>query len=239
LIDMRFFAALCAVAACSSDPGGVPLDAAPPPDAGPPSAVDLLFVIEDGDTTVQQNFAMNIPLLINALHHAPSGAPDLHIAIITPNMGAGYFTPTIGECSTPDRGNFITDVRAATDPACQTNRLRNGEHFFVDGASTNYTGDLATALGCVMQVGVSECPFRHQLAALRAALGDPEHGIVAPDGNAGFLRRNARLAVVMTAQDDDCSAPDDTLLFDPFQRSVSDPLGPLDRFRCNEAPAMD
>src|SRR5262249_14407521 len=139
---MKRAAIILCFAACTSDPGGVPLDA-PSPDAGPPSAVDLLFVIEDSDGTVQQNFAMNLPVLVNALQHAPSGAPDLHIAIITPEMGAGYWTPTIGECSTPDRGNFITEVRAATDPACTTNRLRNGAHFFVDGATTNYTGDLA------------------------------------------------------------------------------------------------
>jgi hypothetical protein len=230
----RAFATTILLAACSSDPGGMRLDGPPPPDAGPPSAVDLLFVIEDGDTTVQENIAMNLPVLIDALQHAPSGAPDLHMAFMTPEMGAGTFTTTVPGCSNPDWGAFIDIPRVATDPACQSNRLNAGEHFFKDGVSRNYSGDLATAAGCIAQVGWSQCPFHHQFAALRMALGDPDHGIYAPDGNAGFLRPNARLAIIFTAQDDDCSAPDDTLLFDPSQNSLSDPLGPLGRFRCAE-----
>src|SRR5262249_2733669 len=153
-----------------------------------------------------------------------------HMAFMTPEWGAGAFTTTVPGCGNSDWGNFIDTVRAATDTACQTNRLNVGEHFFKDGATRNYSGELATAAGCIAQVGWRQCPFPHQFSALRAALGDPAAGIVAPDGNAGFLRPNARLAIVFTAQDDDCSAPDDTLLFDPSQNSVSDPLGPLDRF---------
>lgn len=232
---MRLFAVLCVFAACNSDPGGMRIDAAPMPDAGPPSAVDLLFVVEGCcDVLEKQILATNLPVLINALHNAPSGAPDLHIAITTTNMGAGAFTNSVPGCAAPDMGRFVDTVRAATDPACQTNRLEAGQHFFVDGASRNYTGDLATAVSCVLQVGAGGCGFRQHFAAMRNALGDPANGLAAPAENAGFLRPHARLAVVLVGEAYDCSAPPDTLLFDPSQTSLSDPLGPLSSFRCIE-----
>src|SRR6185369_9283957 len=55
-----------------------------------------------------------------------------------------------------------------------------------------------------------------------------------PAGNGGFLRDDAYLAVVLVTNEDDCSVPDDSELFDPRQTLMSDPLGPLWSFRCNE-----
>jgi hypothetical protein len=233
---MRFFGALCVLTGCSSEAGGIRIDAAPMPDAGPPSAVDILFLMDDSsnEDVEQNNLKQNLPVLINALHNAPSGAPDLHIAVITSDMGAGAFTSMVPGCMGPDMGRFVATPRAATDPACTTNRLNAGEHFFIDGTQINYTGDLATALGCVLQVGGNGCGFEHHLSAMRTALGDPGAGIVAPDGNAGFRRPNARLAVIIDADEDDCSAPPDSFLFDTTQNNLSDPLGPLASFRCTE-----
>src|SRR5262249_20494136 len=152
---------------------------------------------------------------INALHSAPSGAPDLHIAVTTSDMGAGAYTSSLADCQAPEMGRFIDADRTVSDPDCQTNRLDSGQHFLVDGATRNYSGDLAIALGCLVPVGYSGCHFRQLLAAMRAALGDPTQGIVAPDVNAGFLRPNARLAIVFATNYWDCSAPPDTMLFDP------------------------
>ena len=39
---------------------------------------------------------------------------------------------------------------------------------------------------------------------------------------------------MLITDEDDCSAPDDTDLFDPSQTLVTDPLGPIDSYRCNE-----
>jgi hypothetical protein len=228
LIDMRFLAAWCVFAACSSDPGGVPLHAGP--DAGPPSAVDLLFVIEDTDTTEEENLAFNMPALVNALKNAPSGAADLHIGVTTVSLGAGAFTSSIPGCMTPDDGNFVSTVRASTDPACETNKLNANQHFFIDGTGRNYSGDLATALGCIVEVGAGGCGFEHHLEAIRRALGDPQMGLQPAPNNAGFLRPEARLAVIILAEEDDCSAPPDSTLFDPNDTS----LGPLASFRCTE-----
>ena len=176
-----------------------------------------------------------MPAFFDTLHNAPSGAPDLHIAVTTTDMGAGAFTSSVPGCSSPDLGNFITTPRSPQDPtSCTTNRMNNGEHFFKDGATRNYTGDLATAVGCIVQLSGLGCGFRHPLAAARAALGDSQTGIIPPDGNAGFLRANARLAIIFVVEEDDCSVPSNSLLFDPSQTQLSDPLGPLINFRCVE-----
>jgi hypothetical protein len=76
------------------------------------------------------------------------------------------------------------------------------------------------------------CRFPHSLAsALRALGGD---GAAAPPQNAGFLRSGAFLAIVLVTNQDDCSAPPDTPIFDPASQYVADPLGPLTSFRCAE-----
>jgi hypothetical protein len=200
--------------------------------------IDILFLVDDSSsmTTVQQNVAMNFPVFINILTSLPT-RPNMHIAVTTSSMGAGAFTSSVPGCMAPDLGNFVYQIRAATDPACQTNKLNTNEHFFQDlnnGASKNYTGDLATAFGCVAQVGANGCGFEHQMAGVRAALGDPMMNLPAPAGNANFLRDDAYLAIIWITNEDDCSAPPDSQLFDPNQNAVTDPLGPLASFRCTE-----
>jgi hypothetical protein len=233
---MRFWVLICLLVAACGDDTAVGRPDAASVDAGPPSAIDLLFVVEDSPIEDTQNLAVSLPALVNTLRNSPSGAPDLHIAITTTSMGAGAFSSSIPGCMGTDMGRFVTSVRGNPQDwtACSANHLNTGEHFFIEGPTRNYTGDLATAVGCVVQVGAQGCGFRHPLAAMRAALGDSDQGIVPPDGNAGFLRPNSRLAVIIVAGEDDCSSAPDSLLFDPSQTSLSDPLGPLNNFRCVE-----
>jgi hypothetical protein len=54
------------------------------------------------------------------------------------------------------------------------------------------------------------------------------------DANAGFLRPDAYLGVILITNEDDCSVPDDSDLIDASQTHMSDPYGPLWSFRCNE-----
>jgi len=196
--------------------------------------MDLLFMVDDSSsmTTVQQNLGMNFPVFINVLQQLPGGLPNIHIAITTSSMGAGAFTSSVPGCMAPDDGSFIDQIRSATDPACQTSRLNPGEHYFIasqDGSTNNFSGDLATAFACLAQVGANGCGFEHPLAAVERALG-PD----APPENAGFLRDYAFLGIVLITDEDDCSAPPDSQLFDPSQNTNADPLGPLASFRCTE-----
>jgi hypothetical protein len=71
------------------------------------------------------------------------------------------------------------------------------------------------------------------VGSLLRALGADGNG-GPPIENANFLRPNALLAVVIVTNEDDCSAPINSTFFDPTSRHVSDPLGPLSSFRCNE-----
>jgi hypothetical protein len=218
-------------------------------DGGPPSfqqnfstgalPLDLLFMVDDSSNMnqVQDNLAINFPVFVNILESLPV-RPDLHLAVVTSDMGAGAFTASVPGCMAPDLGNFVSTPRAPADPtACATNRLNSGEHFIIDahgGTQKNYTGDLAPTFGCLAQVGSSGCGFEHQLAAVRAALGDPMMSLPAPAGNANFLRDDAVLGIIWVTNEDDCSAPPNSELFDPNQNSLSDPLGPLSSFRCTE-----
>jgi hypothetical protein len=68
------------------------------------------------------------------------------------------------------------------------------------------------------------------LQSVRAAL-DPD---LMPPENRDFLRDEAVLAIVLLTDEDDCSAPPDTSLFDPTQTLITDPLGPMASYRCNE-----
>jgi hypothetical protein len=63
----------------------------------------------------------------------------------------------------------------------------------------NFDGELASAFGCLALVGTTGCGFEQQLRAIGAALDNPE--------NAGFLRDDAVLGIVIVTDEDDCSGP--------------------------------
>jgi hypothetical protein len=52
--------------------------------------------------------------------------------------------------------------------------------------------------------------------------------------NQGFRRDDAQLVVLLMTDEDDCSAKDPDLLFDPSQTAMDSTLGPLSAFRCFE-----
>jgi hypothetical protein len=197
-------------------------------------AADVLFLIDDSSSMkpIQSNLARNFPAFIDALRMVEGGLPDVHIAVTTSSMGAGASTVT--GCGAPDGGRFVYQPRAASDPACQTTkRITGPEHFIasLDGGTRNNFAagvDIADVFTCIAEVGDSGCGFEHQLAAVRAALGDPAMGLPPAPGNQGFLREDAYLAVVFITNEDDCSAPPSSQLFDPGNAA----LGPLESYRC-------
>src|SRR5262249_21797498 len=98
----------------------------------------------------------------------------------------------------------------------------------------NYTGNLADVFGCIARLGATGCGFEHQFAATLRALG--ADGSPAPTQNAGFLRPDAYLAIVMLTNEDDCSALPNVMLYDvsASNQSLGSQLGPPGNFRCNE-----
>jgi hypothetical protein len=100
----------------------------------------------------------------------------------------------------------------------------------------NFSGELADALKCTTNLGDTGCGFEAPFASTLYAL---HYGSLAQGenpGTDGFLRPDARLAIVMLTNEDDCSVAGNSLLLDPAINSVSDPtgLGVLGSYRCTE-----
>jgi hypothetical protein len=197
--------------------------------------VDVLFVVDTapGARGAQEKLAAGFGPLVEALRAGHTRRPNLHVAVISSDLGAGADAATDAPGCRPggDRGVFQSAPRGA----CAASGLPPTARFISvldDGANFDSAHTLPEVLACVAPLGDSGCVFRQPFAAALRALG--ADGAPAPVENAGFLRPNAFLSIVFVTSDDDCSAPTDTTLFDPTSRLVSDPLGPLTTFRCAE-----
>jgi hypothetical protein len=198
----------------------------------PTRAVDILFMIDNssGMRLQQERLLRNFPTFLSVLRTIPGGLPDLHLAVITSDMGAG--DGSISGCAqTGDGGRFQRTPR----PPCATSPLYTGATFIIDdgAGNRNYTGLLEDAFTCIAAVGEQGCGFEQPLAAVARALG--ADGSPAPAENQGFLRPDALLFIVLVSDEDDCSAPAMTTLFDTASNTtLASTLGPPLNFRCNE-----
>ena len=197
----------------------------------PTRAVDILFVIDDSSftTRMQDNLLRNFPTFLTRLLDPP-GLPSLHLAVISTDLGAG--DGSVAGCDATGGKNGIFQYTARG--TCPTSGLDPGATFIsdIDGVR-NYSGNLADVFSCIAALGESGCGFEHQLAAITRALG--ADGRAAPAENQGFLRPDAFLVIVVVSDEDDCSAPPDSPLFDTTANTtLESPLGPPGNFRCNE-----
>ena len=147
-------------------------------------------------------------------------------------MGApGDSVGSIGCTIFGDQGQF----QAAPHGDCTATGLDPGAMFISNsGGLANYTGQLSDVLTCIAALGSNGCGFEHQLASVARALG--ADGLPPPATNAGFLRDDAELAIILLSNEDDCSAPAGTTLYslNGFQQSQENPLGPIANYRCNQ-----
>ena len=190
-----------AAAAVQCPPGQTPRVV----ETGTPIKLDLLFMIDDSQSMSEEqaNLARNFPRLIDALKQMPAGLPDLHLGVVSSDMGAGN-SVTSGACATPigDRGALRVRDGCGLDPA--KGRFLISE---AGGVNTNFTGDISAVFACLAELGTGGCGFEHQLQSVRMALS----GFVAD--NNGFLRSDAHLAIVYITDEDDCSAPADSTMY--------------------------
>jgi hypothetical protein len=181
--------------------------------------IDLLFMVDDSPSMgdKQANLRKNFPALIAELQKIEGGLPDVHIAVVTSDLGAGP-TSVSKECRVGgDRGVFHAD------PACG---LDAEARFMVSlgaGRTNNFRGDISDVFSCLADVKDRGCGFEHQLQAVRVALYES----VTPE-NRGFLRPDAYLGIIMLSDEDDCSA---NLTSDLFTDDGSFP-GTAASFRC-------
>lgn len=168
-----------------------------------PVKLDLLFMIDDSASMQeeQDNLTRNFPRLIDELKKMPAGFPDLHLGVVSSNMGAGE-TSVAGCGNALARGVLQVRDGCGLDPAKGRFLIwRNG------GSDTNFQGDITDVFACMANLGTDGCGFEHQLQSVRMALS----GFVGE--NAGFLRSDAHLAVVYITDEDDCSAPANSTMF--------------------------
>ena len=224
----------------------------------PAPQIDILFLIDNSPTMASKQavLAQNFPKMIQVLQNLPAssggvGLPDVHIGVVSSDMGAGSEPAGSNWRYLGDRGllwgndsnNPIASVAGPPNNGCGLNA---GARWIEDiespdgiGRQKNYTGNLADVFSCLASaVGVSGSSFPHQLQALRVALNPQQVNCDAQGENCtdinmeniGFLRDKAYLAIIIITDEDDCSAsPDDTTNNGMFQAITPGDTG---RLRC-------
>lgn len=200
---MKFAAcfALCLIACGPSnrDPGGGGDDTTPGPDGGDttptPRAcnkMDLVFVIDDSGSMQeeQSNLATNFPMFATLLSNyvtADGEHIDYRIAVTTTGKDLSY-TITSGPITLPqsesgDNGAFRNNCNMAKR--------------FLEPTDAN----MEQVLTCRANVGTGGPSFEMPLLMTKWALGNR----VMDGTNAGFLRDDALLGIVMLTDEDDAS----------------------------------
>jgi hypothetical protein len=189
-------------------------------DQEPHNQVDLLFVVDnsEGMAGKQEALIAAFPSLVKALRGAPGGLPSLRVGVVSSNLGAGG--SRLAECDQSDRGLLqLPREGCASAPKGRYLIALDG------GTRNNFDGDPSAAFGCLADLGTGGCGFEQHLGAARRALDTDQ-----PLENEGFLRPGAVLAVVILADEDDCSTRAATDLFEPSTSRY----GPQGSFRCAE-----
>ncbi len=223
--------------------------------------VDLLFVVDDSGSMAdeQSTLSQTLPTLYEYIRLASGPIPDLHVGVMSTDLGSGNFP--ISYCEDGgDQGNLLAPTGAGLQ----------GVPFMIDeepqhcdvtrdsrGHCTAYTCDAdpcdtsdGTHVGLVEDPDTG-CPRCRNFAdapdSVFRALASPgtmgcgfeqplESMYRALDNNPhndSFLRQGALLAVVFVTDEDDCSASNPNL-FDNTQTDINDTLGPLTSYRCFE-----
>jgi hypothetical protein len=190
--------------------------------AVPRRDVDILFLIDDSLSMVEEQASLkaNFGRFISVLESLDGGLPNVHIGVATPNLGTsatdGSHAPAIGTCAGDGEGGRMRQLP------------NNGGAFLSDrddgngGRIRNYTGTLTDAFSQIANVGTNGCGIEQHLEAVKRALDNNP-------ANAGFLRPDAYLAVIVVGDEDDCSLAKSSL----FDGNTNDPTyGDRVNFKC-------
>jgi hypothetical protein len=166
---------------------------------------------------MQNELRVRFPQFLEVFHQlAQLGTfVDLHIGVVTSDYGAGKTGSGGGQCS-PSPGGQRGELQAIGEFAPAGCHAPMGASFiqYVFAANGDGPNNLPPGQGldqtfsCMASVGARGCGYEHQLESVYASLTQPL------SENAGFLRDDALLVIVFVTNEDDCSAPPDTDLFD-------------------------
>ena len=185
--------------------------------------LDILFVIDNSGSMAgeQASLAANFPAFIGVLQTIQGGLPNVHIGIVSSNVGAA------GQASVPGCAGQGDDGKLLVKAGCTglTGSFISDVADERGARIKNYTGDLDALFSCMAQLGTGGCGFEMHLESAYRALQ--------PGANPGFYRPDAFLAVIVIADEDDCSTDMGAMFGDPTA-GVGAPLGPRTSFRCFE-----
>ena len=170
------------------------------------NSIDILFVVDNSGSMAgeQDQLGKSFSAFASVLDER---FEDYHIAVVTTGMQSGVCPScnaiVTNSCTneTGEHGRFqdrlghitwVTDNATfdfTSDTACRVVTSGNKECFY------DNTQERGTAL-----VGIRGCGFERGLAAMKRALGKD----LLETYNAGFLRDDAMLAVVVISDEDDC-----------------------------------
>jgi hypothetical protein len=200
--------------------------------------IDILFMVDNSSSMerAQENLRANFAQFMDVLKNLPRGLPDLHIAVVSSDMGAG--SNDIPGCNVAggDNGVFHWGVGASPLNTCTATNLNPDARFISStggqNPQANFTGDITQVFQCIAPLGAFGCGFEQQLRSVARALG--ADGFAPPAENQGFLRNDAYLAIVFITNEDDCSAAQNSFYDVKANTNLASPLGPPGNFRCSE-----
>ncbi len=172
------------------------------PDAGPREAcdaMDILFIIDNSGSMQQEqtNLAANFPAFVQVLDHftnADGQTIDYHVGVTTTGVSKDYEIDTGLPWNIPESQDG-EDGHLQQGSGCGMPRR------WLERSDT----DVATKFSCIASVGTGGPSDEMPLEGARLAVTER----MADSSNAGFLRSEALLALVILTDEEDCSRPDD------------------------------
>ena len=164
--------------------------------------LDLLFVVDDSGSMKREQDQMvaNFNRMIEVLENLPVGLPDIHIGVVSTDVGAN------GCDAAPPAGVLRSAANPTHDPALDgctapTDAYISDEVDPSGNRTRNYDPGqgLARTFACIAKLGTDGCHYEQPLQAMQLALSP------STTANAGFRRSDAMLAVVFLTDEDDCS----------------------------------
>lgn len=219
--------------------------------------VDVLLVVDDSASMrgEQEEVGAEVARVLRSLSWLAQPDTSLHVAVVSSDLGAGGAGSLSEGCTYPlGRDGRMLRAPIGGDPACEG---APGSLPYVTAEGGDDSDILAERVGCLVRTGTAGCGFEQPLEAALKALTpaaselrfqQERGGVIESDtaghgdgANAGFLRDQSQLVIVVITDEDDCSTAD----MDLFSPSGSNPqypssvLGPLadPALQCASHPA--
>ena len=197
----------------------------PPPVQPPPveecQKMDIIFVVDDSGSMKeeQQNLAANFPKFVSKIDSfkTKSGSKlDWRIAVTTTARNLSYKiqVPFGGTLPMSEKGD---DGAFRMPSECKTKRR------WVEKSDPSASSDFQ----CLAQAGTGGSSIEMPLYATKLALNER----VADGTNAGFLRDDALLAIIVLTDEDDCSREDNNFTIQNDVCSTMSGLKPVAEYK--------